>query len=367
MKRVVHHQEESIGERYTSLKRQVHWYDQEVKALRFFHPDEDVDLACKVLAIANWAEEYNQLSTEQISEILAALPGLYSGSLQARGQFKSLPPTKEIGVTNVWIRFQVVWIFLCAILQYFEDDMAAQEGALYGGRTRRPSALLLYIIEHVNPGLPEHYQVQWPNIVGKTTWLAARNHLIKDEFCQFYQEPGPDTPSELEQATEDVYHWQAEDEAQRELDGRSLPLSHADWAEIRNSPGPQLPSQEGQQSSQPSKQEDLHHKFQPGPDWHMVTPSNKGSSTVGVQPGLDPLDQELRKDVMNDILGNYLEEQQSAVRDLIRANPGLTGSDHQTPTATRCWHPGSGYGDFTRNLPTRARDAWLHSVPNRKC
>ena len=66
MKRVVHHQEESIGERYTSLKRQAHRYDQEVRALQFFHLDQDVDLACKVLAIADWAEEYNQLSTHPI-------------------------------------------------------------------------------------------------------------------------------------------------------------------------------------------------------------------------------------------------------------------------------------------------------------
>ena len=246
MKQVVHHQEESIGERYTSLKRQAHWYDQEVKALRFFHPEEDVDLACKVLAIADWAEEYNQLSTHPIPEIPAALLAPYSGSLQVQGQFPSPPPTKEIGVTDVRTRYQAVWIFLCAILQYFEDNMAAREGALYGGKTRRPSALVLYIMERVNPGLLEHYQVQWHNIVGKTPWLAARNHLSQDEFRRFYQEPGPDTPSELEQATEDVYRWQVEDAAQRELGGDSHPPSHVDGAEIRNSPGPQPPSHEGQ-------------------------------------------------------------------------------------------------------------------------
>ena len=144
----------------------------------------------------------------------------------------------------------------------------------------------------------------------------------------FNQEPGPDTPSELEQATEDIYRRQVKDEAQRESDGHSLPPSCADGAEIRNSPGLQPPSHEGQQSSQPPEQEDRPHKFQPRPDWHMVTPSSTGSSTVGVQPGLDPLDQELGKDDVNDILGNYLEEQQSAVRDLTFAhNPGLTRSE----------------------------------------
>ena len=63
---------------------------------------------------------------------------------------------------------------------------------------------------------------------------------------------------------------------QRESGGCSLPPSHADGAEIWNSPGPQPPSDEGQQSSQPPEQEDRPHKFQPGPDWHMVTPSKTG-------------------------------------------------------------------------------------------
>ena len=30
---------------------------------------------------------------------------------------------------------QAVWIYLCAILQYYEDNMAAWEGALYGVNT----------------------------------------------------------------------------------------------------------------------------------------------------------------------------------------------------------------------------------------
>ena len=70
-----------------------------------------------------------------------------------------------------------MWIYLCAILQYYEDNMAAWEGALYGGKTRQPRALILYIMEHINPALLEHYQVQWHNIVGKTPWLTARDHL----------------------------------------------------------------------------------------------------------------------------------------------------------------------------------------------
>ena len=101
--------------------------------------------------------------------------------------------------------------------------MAAQEGALYGRKTQWPSALMLYIMAHVNLGLLEHYQVQWHNIVGKMPWLAARNHLSQDELCCFYQEPDPDTPSELELATEEVYHRTVKNAAQRELGGHSIP------------------------------------------------------------------------------------------------------------------------------------------------
>ena len=191
---------------------------------------------------------------------------------------------------------------------------------------------MLYIMEHVNPGLPEHYQVQWPNIVGKTPWLAAQNHLSHDELCRFYQEPDPDTPSQLELVTEDIYCRSIEDAAQRESGSYSLPPSCAGEAETWDSPGLQPLPPEDKPSSQPHEQEDRPHKFQPGPDWHMVATSKTGPGTEGAQPKgtssvLDPLDQELRKDNVNDVLGDYLEEQQSAVQALIHANPGLTGSE----------------------------------------
>ena len=78
---VVHHQEESISERYTSLKWQAHGYDQEVRALWFFHLNDDVDLACKVLAIADWAEDYNQMDIHLILNSDLGLIRRVSGKL----------------------------------------------------------------------------------------------------------------------------------------------------------------------------------------------------------------------------------------------------------------------------------------------
>ena len=121
---VVNHKEESIRECYLSIKRQAHQFDQEIRSLRFFQPDDHVDLACQVLAIADWVEEFNGLSHNPIPDIPEALQTPYSGPFKAQGQFLLATPSEGSGVTDVRTRSQAVWIYLCAILQHFEDDMA---------------------------------------------------------------------------------------------------------------------------------------------------------------------------------------------------------------------------------------------------
>ena len=76
------------------------------------------------------------------------------------GQFPLAPTLEESSSTDVRIQCQAQWTYLCVMLQYFEDDMVAWEGALFGGRTYQPSALVHYIMEHVNPGLLEGFQVR---------------------------------------------------------------------------------------------------------------------------------------------------------------------------------------------------------------
>ena len=67
---VCNHQEESIGERYFTLKQQIGWYPQEIRALRFFEPEgKEADLACQVIAIMDWAVEYNEFMTHPLPEI----------------------------------------------------------------------------------------------------------------------------------------------------------------------------------------------------------------------------------------------------------------------------------------------------------
>ena len=203
---VCNHQEESIGERYFALKQQIGRYPQEIRALWFFEPEgKEADLACQVIAITDWAVEYNEFMTHPLLEIPMELLVPYSGPRQGRGQFPLAPTFEDTHSTDVRIRCQARWTYLCAILQYFEDDMAAREGALYGGRVRQPSALVLYIMERVNPGLPEHFWVEWPSIVGSTPWLAARDHMTPEDKDRFNNEPLSDLATDLEVATEEVY------------------------------------------------------------------------------------------------------------------------------------------------------------------
>ena len=56
--KVINHEEESIGEHYTSLRQQANCYAQETRALQFFEPDDAEELACRILAIVNWAKEF---------------------------------------------------------------------------------------------------------------------------------------------------------------------------------------------------------------------------------------------------------------------------------------------------------------------
>ena len=95
---VCNHQEESIGERYFALKQQIGRYPQEIRALRFSEPEgKEADLACQVIAITDWAIEYNEFMTHPLLEIPTELLVPYSGPRQGRGQFPLAPdrPTSQ--------------------------------------------------------------------------------------------------------------------------------------------------------------------------------------------------------------------------------------------------------------------------------
>ena len=335
--RVVNHQEESIGKWYFSIKQQASQFAQEVKALRFFEPEgKETDLAYQVIAMADWAVEYNELSNHPLPVIPPELQILYSSPRHGKGQFPLAPTLEESSSTDVRIQCQARWTYLCAILQYFEDDMPAREGALYGGRICQPSTLILYIMEHVNPGLPEHFWVEWSSIVGSTPWLIAWSHMSQEELDRFYSEPLPTVVSDLEVAMEEVYDWECQDSAWRTGSDQPIPPSRAE-----DTPRdlPDMPPQVTREAHL-SPTEEWPHKFIPDSNWTLITGSQTGTgqsdsllvaqAQVGA-PGelavLTDLEVELGAEDVWDVLNDYLTEDAVAVRDLLLSELGLTGGE----------------------------------------
>ena len=319
---VVNHQEESIGERYFSIRQQASRFAQEVRALRFFEPEgKETDLACQVIAMADWMVEYNELSNYPLLVIPPELQVLYSSPRHGKGQFPLAPTLEESSSTDVCIQCQARWTYLCAMLQYFEDDMAAQEGGLYGGKTCWPSALVLCIMEHVNPGLPEDFRVDWPSIVGSTPWLIAWNHMSREELDRFYSEPLPTVVSDLEVATEEVYDKECQDSTQRTGSDQPIPPSRVEDTP-RDLPGmlPQVTEE-----AHLSLTEERLHKFVPDSNWTLITRSQTGAP--GELAVLTDLDSELGAEDVREVLGDYLTEDAVAVRDLLLSELGLTGGE----------------------------------------
>ena len=215
--------------------------------------------------MADWAVEYNELSNHPLPVIPPELQIPYSSHQHGRGQFPLAPILEESSSTDVHIWCQAWWTYLCAMLQYFEDDMIAREGALFSGRTRQPSALVLYIMEHVNLGLPEGFRVEWPSIVRSTPWLISRNHMNQEELDRFYSEPPPTEPSDLEVAMEEVHDKGCWESAQRT--NQPVPPSRAEEAP----PEPLDTLPQVTEEAQPSFTGERPHKFVPDSNWMMVT------------------------------------------------------------------------------------------------
>ena len=273
--------------------------------------------------------EYNELSNHPLLVIPTELQIPYSGPQYGRGQFPLAPTLEESSSTDVRIRCQAWWTYLCVMLQYFEDDMIAREWALFGRRTRQPSALVLYIMEHVNPGLPESSRVEWPSIVGSTPWLISWNHMNQEELDCFYSEPPPTEPSDLEVAMEEVHDKGCWESAQRT--NQPVPPSRAEEAP----PEPLDTLPQVTEEAQPSFTGERPHKFVPDSNWMMVTGSQTGTGQSNDLPEaqaeelvvLTDLEAELGAENVKEVLGDYLSEDAVAVWDLLLKETGLTSSE----------------------------------------
>ena len=284
--------------------------------------------------MADWAVEYNELSNNPLPVIPMELQIPYSSPRHGRGQFPLAPTLEESSSMDVCIRCQARWVYLCVMLQYFEDDMVAPKGALFGGKTCQPSALVLYIMEHVNPGLHEGFRVEWPSIVGSTPWLIFRNHMSQEELDLFYSEPPPTVPSDLEVAMEEVHDKGCRESAQRT--DQPIPPSRVEETPQEPPGTPPQATEEAQLSFTKYRP----HKFILDSNWMIVTRSQTGTGqsddlpeaqaqagALGELVVLTDLEAELDAENVKEVLGDYLSEDAVAVWDLLLNEPGLTGSE----------------------------------------
>ena len=188
-------------------------------------------------------------------------------------------------------------------------------------------------MEHVNPGLQEHFQMEWLSIVGSTPWLIAQSHMSQEELDRFYSKPPLTVVSDLEVATEEVYDQECQDSTWRTGSDQPIPPSRVEDTP-RDLPGmpPQVTGE-----AHPSPTEAQQHKFVLDSNWTLITGSQTGtgqSDSLPVAqaqagaPGelavLTDLEVELDTEDVQDILDDYLTKDAMAVWDLLLSELGLT-------------------------------------------
>ena len=178
--------------------------------------------------------------------------------------------------------------------------------------------------------------MEWPSIVGSTSWLISQNHMSREELDRFYSEPPPTVPSDLEVAMEEVHDKECQDSTWRTGSDQPIPPSRAD--KMPWEPPGTLP--QVTREAQPSLMEERPHKFIPDSNWMLITGSQTGTGqsddlpVAQAQAGapeelvvLTDLEAELGVEDVKEVLGDHLSEDAVAVRDLLLTEPGLTGGE----------------------------------------
>ena len=125
----------------------------------------------------------------------------------------------------------------------------------------------------------------------------------------------PEKPSQLEQATKDVWCHTMEELAMRESGTQSVAPSQATPS----------PPREGLQEDQSV---DRPHKFEPGPGWTKVSDAGgdaQGSASYMTLAEYDKLDKELGWELVKNVLGHNLTEHDEAMETLIQVNSQKAG------------------------------------------
>ena len=185
-------------------------YIEETKSLKFFGHHQ-VLYGLEMVAIIDWAREYLDLG---MVHPLPILPLYLFSSFVASRQTANSPMTKDKSIysptDDIRERFKRGWILTAAVLQFWTDEQSILDGVLNGGRVRPTSALAQYVMNKLNPVVPEDLMITWDQVVERTPWVGKCLSCSEDESRAILRQPlpVPGEASELELATEASYRRQ---------------------------------------------------------------------------------------------------------------------------------------------------------------
>ena len=177
----------------------------EIHSLQFFGPGAEA-AAIDVLALIDWAAEYVKISRSAVPEI----PGFLRRP-SVKGKLVKHPiaddPAESIHREKcVRTKAQKVWTYLCALLQFWTDEVTTKSGnVLYGGPRRPANPMIVRIRATLNPSFGDHFKITWASIAASTAWTQSRLYYREPDRERFQMEAGPtrDLQNPLEAVVEE--------------------------------------------------------------------------------------------------------------------------------------------------------------------
>ena len=131
-------------------------HQPEIHSLRFFGSGAE-GATIEVLALIDWAAEYEQISRSPVPEI----PGFLRRPFIKGKLVKHLIPDDPAESIHkekcVQTKAQKAWTYLCALLQFWTDEATTESGeVMYGGWCRPANPMIPWIKATLNPSFGDH-------------------------------------------------------------------------------------------------------------------------------------------------------------------------------------------------------------------
>ena len=206
-------------------------HEVEIEAMRFFGSGVE-RAAIDILAIIDWAAEYVKISNHPVPDIPSFLRTPFIMGRPAVHPIPDDPMESLMKEKCVRTKAQRLWLYLCALLQFWTDEATtASRKVLYGGRRWPANPMIKRIRAVLNPSFREHFKITWASIAASTSWMQAQLYFGDDDRALFQAEPGP-TPeiqNRLEAAVEERWERYLKEGAQETPD---LSFTTPSWAGV---------------------------------------------------------------------------------------------------------------------------------------